>query len=144
LVRAWRLICRNEPDQRSKRYRRNGCCVVSVYPHPPLFRQVSDTNCQNGSIGGEPKEGWLDVGPHRYRLGFKRLETLAGWVSFSGLELPKTRFLQCRIIRRIIRNGEKPESGQSGRILGVWTRNLGICWENDEKKTRLLAESGKF
>ena len=86
----------------------------------------------------------MNVGRNRYRLGFKRLRTLAAWGLFSGLDPQKSRFLQCRIIRRIIRNGEKPEKGQSGRILGVWTRNLGVCWQNDEKNPRLLAESRKF
>jgi hypothetical protein len=80
-----------------------------------------------GSIGGESKEGWLNGGRNRYERAFKRLKPLTVWGSFSGLEPSKTRFLQCRIIRRIIRNGEKPEKGQSGRILGDWTRNLGVC-----------------
>ena len=80
-----------------------------------------------GVQSAERIEKRLNVGRKRCRLGFKRLKLVTVWGSFSGLKPSKTRFLQCRIIRRIIRNGEKPEKGQSGRILGDWTRNLGVC-----------------
>jgi hypothetical protein len=39
-------------------------------PHLSFKHQFAGIGCLNGSIGGESKEGWLNGGRNRYRLGF--------------------------------------------------------------------------